>query len=198
MECVLMPSLKPRVNNYMRLQSQHRAVSWSVSCHLVIILCTHHCSCFSKWRIKQEIIRFRNLACYDGIKTGISLSQLPSSVGWGGQASLSYFCCKNHHDIQTLGWAVWTAASSVHSSLQTVDQMDSVSVKETFGRLWQWKLVVIQAKPYEDKCLSLTHLMCSRDLFLVCTQSLTESLMPGCCSHRLQTNNIKGWCCAIK
>lgn len=37
----------------------------------------------------------------------------PLKYWLGGQASLSYLCCKNHYDIQSLGWAVWTAAPCV-------------------------------------------------------------------------------------
>lgn len=45
----------------------------------------------------------------------------------------------------------------LHNCLKAMNQMGLVSAKETFGSVWQWKFVVIHAKPYEDKCSSLTY-----------------------------------------
>lgn len=142
--------------------------SWSIQgsvlgCQLLLSdFCVYIATCFfSNWTFKQESDRFRNLYFLRWvvvIKTGINLWQLLSSVCLrGGRPCHLIFAAGTTKIFRLWDGLFGQLVPLFHNCLKTVNQMDLVSVKETFGSLWQWEFVVIQAKPYEDKCSSLTH-----------------------------------------
>lgn len=141
-----------------------RAMSWDVSCYIVIVV---HTSLFVFFAIKHLNQKAT------GIRIFLLLTMGDYCKHWHKPLTAHLKClfemegrpCYLIFAIRTTKlFRVWDGLFGqlvplFLNCLKTENQMDLVSAKETFGTLWQWKFVVIQSKPYEDKCSSLTKRM---------------------------------------